>query len=34
MIEGAILYRKVFDNDEQIKIVLESIKKEFERYVV
>lgn len=34
MIEGAILYRKVFDNDDQIKIVLESIKDEFERYVI
>lgn len=33
MIEGAILYRKVFDNEDQIKMVFESIKSEFERYV-
>ena len=34
MIEGAILYRKVFDNEDQVKIVLESIKTEFEKYVL
>lgn len=34
MIEGAVLYRKVFDNNDQMKIVLKSIKTEFERYVI
>ncbi|MCP2027803.1 AcrR family transcriptional regulator [Flavobacterium sp. HSC-32F16] len=34
IIEGAILYRKVFDNEDQVKIVLESIKTEFEKYVI
>lgn len=34
MIEGAILCRKVFDNNHQMKIVLENIKNEFERYVI
>jgi TetR/AcrR family transcriptional repressor of nem operon len=34
MIEGAILCRKIFENDEQMKIVLTSIKNEFERYVL
>lgn len=34
MIEGAVLYRKVFDNNDQMNVVLESIKTEFERYVL
>jgi AcrR family transcriptional regulator len=33
-IEGAILCRKVFDNNDQMKVVLESIKNDFERYVI
>ncbi|SEN90393.1 transcriptional regulator, TetR family [Flavobacterium sp. CF108] len=34
MIEGAILCRKVFDNNDQMEVVLEILKNEFERYVV
>jgi TetR/AcrR family transcriptional repressor of nem operon len=34
MIEGAILCRKILGNDEQINIVLDNIKSEFERYVL
>jgi TetR/AcrR family transcriptional repressor of nem operon len=34
MIEGAILCRKVLGNNDQINLVLDSIKKEFERYVL
>ncbi|MFH7018293.1 TetR/AcrR family transcriptional regulator [Flavobacterium sp. FlaQc-47] len=32
MIEGAILCRKILGNDDQMKIVLDSIKTEFESY--
>lgn len=34
MIEGGILCRKVFGNNNQMNVVLDSIKKEFERYVL
>lgn len=34
MIEGAILCRRVLESDEQMIIVLESIKKEFEVYLI
>ena len=34
MIEGAILCRKVLGNDDQMKIILDSIKTEFENYVI
>ncbi|MBS7229476.1 TetR/AcrR family transcriptional regulator [Flavobacterium psychroterrae] len=34
MIEGAILCRKILGSDEQMKIVLESIKTEFESYML
>jgi len=34
MIEGGILCRKVLGNNDQMTIVLESIKNEFERYVI
>lgn len=34
MIEGAILCRKMMDSDEQMKIIMEAIKKEFEGYLV
>jgi TetR/AcrR family transcriptional regulator, transcriptional repressor for nem operon len=34
MIEGAILCRKVFGNNDQMNIVLDGIKTEFERYVL
>ncbi|KUJ62314.1 hypothetical protein AR687_07570 [Flavobacteriaceae bacterium CRH] len=34
MIEGAILCRKVLDNNQQVEIILDSIKNEFERYVL
>jgi TetR/AcrR family transcriptional repressor of nem operon len=34
MIEGGILGRKVLGNDDQMKIILESIKNEFERYAI
>ena len=34
MIEGAILLRKVLANDEQMKMVVESIKQEFESFLV
>lgn len=34
MIEGAILCRKIMDNDEPMKIVMESIKKEFDTYLL
>lgn len=34
MIEGGILCRKVFGNNDQMNIVLDSIKNEFERYVL
>ncbi|MBF4465090.1 TetR/AcrR family transcriptional regulator [Flavobacterium sp. LC2016-12] len=34
MIEGGILCRKVFGNNDQMNIVLDGIKTEFERYVL
>lgn len=34
LIEGAVLCRKVFRNNDQINIVLDSIKKEFEKYLL
>lgn len=34
IIEGGILCRKVLGNDDQMNIVLDSIKNEFERYVL
>ncbi len=34
MIEGAILCRKVFDNNDQMEVVLGILKNEFERYVI
>lgn len=34
MIEGAILCRKVLGNNDQMSIVLDSIKNEFEKYVL
>jgi AcrR family transcriptional regulator len=34
MIEGAILLKKVLGNDEQMKVVFESIKREFESYLI
>ena len=34
MIEGGILCRKVLGNNQQMAIILESIKEEFERYVL
>jgi len=34
MIEGGILCRKVLGNNQQMEIILESIKEEFERYVL
>ena len=34
MIEGGILCRKVFGNNDQMNIVLDSIRNEFERYVL
>lgn len=34
IIEGAILYRKIFGNNDQMNIVIESIKYEFEKYVL
>jgi AcrR family transcriptional regulator len=34
MIEGAILCRKIMDNDDIIFIIIEEIKKEFESYLV
>jgi TetR/AcrR family transcriptional repressor of nem operon len=34
MIEGAILCRKILGSDEQMKIVLDSIKTEFESYLL
>lgn len=34
MIEGAILCRRIMDNDEIMQIIIESIKKEFESYLV
>ena len=34
MIEGAILCRKVLGNDNQMNIVVQSIKNEFEKYVL
>ena len=34
MIEGAILCRRILDSDEQMKIIMEAIKTEFEGYLV
>jgi TetR/AcrR family transcriptional repressor of nem operon len=34
MIEGAVLYRKIFGIDDQMHIVLDSIRNEFEKYVL
>lgn len=34
MIEGGILYRKIMGNNEQMLIILESIKEEFEKYIL
>jgi TetR/AcrR family transcriptional repressor of nem operon len=34
MIEGGILCRKVLGNDDQMNIIVDSIKNEFERYVL
>lgn len=34
MVEGAILLKKVLGNDEQMKTVFESIKREFESYLI
>jgi TetR/AcrR family transcriptional repressor of nem operon len=34
MIEGAILCRKIFGNNDQVNIVLDSIRNEFEKYVL
>lgn len=34
MIEGAILCRKIMDSDEPMKIIMESIKKEFDTYLL
>jgi len=34
MIEGGILCRKVLGNNQQMAIILESIKEEFERYIL
>lgn len=34
MIEGAILCRKILGNNQQMLIILDSIKEEFERYVL
>jgi AcrR family transcriptional regulator len=34
LIEGAILCRKVLDNDEQMKIVIAAIKSEFDTYLL
>ncbi|OXB04458.1 TetR/AcrR family transcriptional regulator [Flavobacterium pectinovorum] len=34
MIEGGILCRKILGNNEQMKIILQSIKEEFEKYIL
>lgn len=34
MIEGGVLFRKVLGNNDQMMIVLESIKEEFEKYLL
>lgn len=34
MIEGAILCRRVLESDEQMRIIIESIREEFESYLV
>ncbi len=34
MIEGAIMCRRIMDNDEVISIVIETIKKDFESYLI